>query len=140
MASPSASRPAYPRYLPTCCNAQVGRAGPKAVMRLGGVVLVWSAARRRLGQRQQIAIRVLEPSDFRTAWRRPNAKLVLLHKGIALEHHTFSAERPHDLFKRNHRPAELCVRLWCQGLHLLNAQFHAVRVEDNGELILRCGR
>jgi hypothetical protein len=29
----------------------------------------------------------------------------LLHKRIALEHHTFGTQRPHDLFKRNHRPA-----------------------------------
>src|SRR6516165_428056 len=89
---------------------------------------------RRLCQRQQIAIRVLDPSDLRTGWRRPYAKRVLLEMGIALKHHAFGTERPHDLFKRNHGPAQLCVRLRRQGMHLLNAQLHTVRVEDNSEL------
>jgi hypothetical protein len=117
--TPAAARaaPAIPA-LESALGSHSSEALSSAQAPLGRVVLAWSAARRQPGQRQQIAIRVLEPSDFRTGWRSPNAKCVLLRKGIALEHHTFGTERPHDLFKQNHGPAELCVRLWGEGLHL----------------------
>src|SRR5262249_49752147 len=46
-------------------------------------------AMRRLGQRQQIPVGILQPSHLGTRWRCPNAKRIMLQKRIPLKYHAF---------------------------------------------------
>src|SRR5262249_37194132 len=76
----------------------------------------------KLGQRQEIAIGILEPSNLAGGGRDPYAELGLLQSRKSLERHTFVLQVSRGRLDVGNLPAEQREREWRETIDLLNPQ------------------
>ena len=91
------------------------------------------ACRGHLRQREDISIRIFEPSHPCAAWRSPDPEFVLPHSRIPLKADFFVVQSFHGLLDVRDLPAERGVLRRRNLLYLLHPERGSVGVEDNGK-------
>src|SRR5262249_2526735 len=87
-----------------------------------------------LGQRQDIAVGILEPSDLAGSGRDPYAELGLLQPRKALERHAFVLQVPRGRFDVGNLPAEQREWKWREAGDLLHEQGRPTGLEYQRKL------
>src|SRR5689334_16171367 len=91
-----------------------------------------SSGTQVLGERKDIAVRILEPCHPGATRSQPDAKGVLLCPGISLEDHSSRRKLRNGFTNIGHPPAEYGEWLRRELVDLLHTDPSAVRLEDQG--------